>query len=235
MAATFSYGPAPGSHERDRGSEAGLGPQSCDLAAGLDRRARDPDQLAELAHGAVHVLDGERESPEARGAGPVARHARALGRLDHLQDRLAGAKERLASGPARRGALAHAAQIEALRLELRDRPVEVRREHHDVIHPEGAVRMRPGGLSRRAVAERPVHDAASRALPGEPQPDARHPADAVLDVKPGRAPGAGLVGDLELVDARHARDATRGPATSTAWPPPPARARAPAPAPAPAP
>jgi hypothetical protein len=163
-----------------------------------------PEQLAQRLRGPLHVLHHEGHAPEPRGAARVARDARSLRRLHDLEYRLAGAEEGLPSGAAGGRALARAAEVEALGLELADRPVEVRREHHDVIHAHGAVRMRAGGVAGRAFAERPADDAPARPLPDQPQPDARDPAQALRDVEARGAPVGGLVRDLELVDARHA-------------------------------
>src|SRR5688572_30786073 len=95
MAATLSYRSAAGRHERDRGAKPGLGPKRCYAAPRLNRLARASEELAERPRGVRHVLDHECQPPQARGAGGVTGDARALGRLDDLEDRLAGAEERL--------------------------------------------------------------------------------------------------------------------------------------------
>src|SRR5512132_171216 len=127
MTATPSYSPRAGCHEGDRRPEPRLRAQRGDLTAGLHCAAGAAEQVAQGAHRVIHVVHDEREPPEARGPVPVARNARALGRLHHLEDWLARSEESLARGAARRGALAPAPEVEALRLELLDRPVHVRR------------------------------------------------------------------------------------------------------------
>ena len=61
---------------------------------------------------------------------------------------------------------------------------------------------------------------AARPLPHQPQQHARHLALAIRHVEPDRAPIRGLVGDLELLERRHVRDAIRrgGYFGSLSWP-----------------
>jgi len=73
--------------------------------------------------------------------------------------------------------------------------------------PVGVWRCRDGrGLP---VAQRPSEDASARPLADQSQQHARHAAHAVLDLEPELAPGGWLVGDLELLEGRHSRDAIR--------------------------
>ncbi len=196
-------------HEGDRRAEPGLRPQRGDPSARLHGGARGAEQIAERGRGLLEVLDQEGESPEPCRTVGIAGHARALRGLHHLEDRLADAEERLPSGAAGRFALADAPQVEAVRAQVLHRTVEIRRHQHHVVDPGDPVRVRWCRGRHGTIAERPSQDPAARPLPHQSQQDARHLARAVLDVEPGRAPVVGLVGDLELLERRHARDATR--------------------------
>src|SRR5215210_7370035 len=197
-------------HEGDRRPQPRLGPERGDPTARLHGVARTADQIAQRGGGVLDVIDQERETPEPRRAIGIASDAHALRRLHHLEDRLADAKERLSGGTAGRGALTHAPQLEAVAAQVLHRAVEVRRHQHQVVDPDGPVGVRPSangcGL---LMAERPANYAAARPLSHESQHHGRDPADVVLDVEPDRAPVGGLVGDLELLESRHAGDATR--------------------------
>ncbi len=90
----------------------------------------------------------EGEAPEPSGTVGVGREARALGRLHHLEDHLSHAKERLPHRASRGGPLAAATQVEARRLQRRDRAFESGRHHHHVVDGNDAVGMGSAGRRR---------------------------------------------------------------------------------------
>ena len=128
--------------------------------------------------GGLEVVDQERDAPQARRPVGVGGDARALRRLDHLEDQLAHPEEGLAARAPGRVALAQAAQVEAGVLEHGGRAVEVGRDHDEVVDRARAVRVRarrrPAAPPTRACRARRARAWARRA-PTRPRCRARRP------------------------------------------------------------
>ena len=142
-----------------------------------------------------------------RRAGPsgFAGHARALGRLHHLEDRLAQRGRTPAgwSRPASRPRGCGAARSRPSAAPPRCGRGRATAAPRDRCARRRSAAARAGRRAARLGRQLPAEDAAPRPLPHEPQAHARHPAHAVLDLEAERAPVRGLVGDLELLERRH--------------------------------
>ena len=186
-----------------------------------------PTRSPSAAAVSLEVLHPEREPPEPRRPVGIARHARALGRLHHLEDRLADAEERLPRRAAGRLALAHAAQLEALRAQVlrpsgrgratsspRDRPG---RRRSGAAPSRATRRRRRRASTRRCPGAGPSpRGAAARSTPGTRRPRRRTRARASrrarrrsraarASARAGRYPARALLRQLELAGRRGLR------------------------------